>query len=558
MSQYPRKGLSTTGKPDRDLMCPFTSNLLKAGEECATIPIRVSPFRGDDKTLYYSQHAGSETKAHDATAEQLLKLYEEQQSRKSEDVRSTEAVTKQLINEIVQEDAGKNAAAQQRAENPGAKGQHILSFEVSNVKRVELVQLTLEGKSLVIGGMNDNGKSSTLDALWYALGGQREIPAEPLRRGAKNGHATLVIDEYVITRKFTPKGTTLHVTTRDGTNVTSPQAVLDGLISKLSDPLKFLQMDEKQQGEEVRKAAGLDFTELDKKRATIYNERHSIGQEVTRLKGAFEKAPQFADAPQTKVTVSQLTQELEDSLEQQKEIQDVQGAIDDLESRATLEETTNADRWRSRIEELKKELAKAEDALAECQTKAQKCRADAIQYRDRLKQLPQPADVGPIRQKIKDAEELNAKFDANEKRRQLEKEWLDKQAEYSARDKDIEQIDYTKAQMTSRAKFPVKGISFAPDGGLRFNDLALKQASQAQQIDVSIALAMMQNPKLRVLWVRQGALLDPDYLALIIKVADEFDVQLLIERVGKGPECGVIIEEGQVSENRLAGVVSQV
>ena len=60
----------------------------------------------------------------------------------------------------------------------------ISSLEIENVKRVKAVQLTpAENGLMIIGGKNNQGKTSVLDAIAWALGGDRLKPSQAVREG---------------------------------------------------------------------------------------------------------------------------------------------------------------------------------------------------------------------------------------------------------------------------------------------------------------------------------------------------------------------------------------
>jgi hypothetical protein len=63
---------------------------------------------------------------------------------------------------------------------------------------------------------------------------------------------------------------------------------------------------------------------------------------------------------------------------------------------------------------------------------------------------------------------------------------------------------------------------------------------------VSFAIAIAKNPKLRVVLLKDGPLLDETSLAMVAAMAEEADVQIWIERIGKGP-VGVLIQDGEVA-----------
>jgi len=61
----------------------------------------------------------------------------------------------------------------------------INSLEIENVKRVKALKIEpTENGLTVIGGRNNQGKTSVLDAISWALGGNRKKPSEPHREGS--------------------------------------------------------------------------------------------------------------------------------------------------------------------------------------------------------------------------------------------------------------------------------------------------------------------------------------------------------------------------------------
>lgn len=61
----------------------------------------------------------------------------------------------------------------------------INSLELENVKRIKAVKLVPSANGLtILGGKNGQGKTSVLDAIAWALGGERYKPSEPQRQGS--------------------------------------------------------------------------------------------------------------------------------------------------------------------------------------------------------------------------------------------------------------------------------------------------------------------------------------------------------------------------------------
>jgi hypothetical protein len=59
-------------------------------------------------------------------------------------------------------------------------------------------------------------------------------------------------------------------------------------------------------------------------------------------------------------------------------------------------------------------------------------------------------------------------------------------------------------------------------------------------------MAIAKNPKLKVILVRDGSLLDHDSLKLVAERAAETDVQVWMERVTEGGPGGFVIEDGKL------------
>ena len=103
-----------------------------------------------------------------------------------------------------------------------------------------------------------------------------------------------------------------------------------------------------------------------------------------------------------------------------------------------------------------------------------------------------------------------------------------------------------RAAAITAAQMPIEGISFG-EGEVLFNGLPFVQSSSAQQLRVSVAIAMAANPKLRVLRIKDGSLLDESNLALIAEMAERDDYQVWIERVDASGKVGIVMEDGAVA-----------
>jgi len=189
----------------------------------------------------------------------------------------------------------------------------ILGLKARNVLRISSVQLHPDGKSVVLGGPNMAGKSSTLDAIAMALAGKKKGPkvALPLRTGTVKGEVQIDLGSYVVTRTWTRSSDSL-VVTANGVAQPSPQALLDRLIGDVAfDPLSFMRKDDAEQARILRKLVGLDTSDLDDQIVLLTANRKTANAEVKRLKALVDslEVPPAPPPVPASVSVSALLEE---------------------------------------------------------------------------------------------------------------------------------------------------------------------------------------------------------------------------------------------------------
>jgi len=406
---------------------------------------------------------------------------------------------------------------------------HIVSLEVSNVKRLRAVTIRPDGSLVLIGGRNAQGKSSLLDAIEMALRGKRSIPQEPIRHGTRKAKTVLDLGEITVERTYNQKGTELVVKGKDGIAKASPQTLLDKLCAAVAfDPLEFARMEADKQDALLKKLIGLDFTNLDQARQKLYDERAEANREVKRLEALLGELEWNASAPKELVDVAGLSAQL-------KAYNDAVGAriaasapVERLRAQLAAKDEV--------IESLERQLELAKEWRA----------ALATEVESREAALPaEPANPDGIRAALATAEETNAKVRANQEHARLERQVKEKadQAETSA--DAIASIDDEKAELLAGAKFPIEGLGF-DESGPTFNGVPLAQASQAERLRLSVAIGAALNPRVKVMLIREGAFLDEESLKLLGKLAEETGSQIWVERVGTGDAAAIIIEDGSV------------
>lgn len=429
----------------------------------------------------------------------------------------------------------------------------IIQLSAENVKRLHAVHITPNGHLVVVGGKNGQGKTSVLDTIAMAFGGADEIPAMPVRRGEKKASIVIDLGDIIVRRTFTAQeggGATssLVVENKDKMRASAPQAILDKLTGKVTfDPLAFATMDPVKQAATLKRLVGLDLSGLDAQRQKLYNERTLVNRDHDREQSRASFMPEHADAPVEEVSVTDIVAERDLAVAHNSEQVEL-AATRDTSSKIFID-------LQNSISATDSEIKNVEVTLQQLRTKRDQLAADlpvleaAAKDANNALAAFKPVDLAPINLKLANAEKVNAAVRAKKAKAEALKGVQAIKAKADALTIQIEQIDREKDARLAATKFPVPGLSFTADGSVAFNGVPFDQASAAERMRVSVAIAAAMNPKLRVMLVRDASLLDEEGLAQLAKLAEEFDLQVWAERVGKGSECSVIIEDGSVESS---------
>ncbi len=133
----------------------------------------------------------------------------------------------------------------------------INSLELENVKKIKAVRLTPTQNGLtVIGGRNGQGKTSVLDAIAWALGGDRFRPSAAKREDSVlPPRLHLVLSNGVVVNR---KGKNSALTVTDPTGKRSGQQLLSDLISVLAlDLPRFLHATDREKADTLLQIIGM-------------------------------------------------------------------------------------------------------------------------------------------------------------------------------------------------------------------------------------------------------------------------------------------------------------
>ncbi len=405
----------------------------------------------------------------------------------------------------------------------------IASLEISNYKRVTAVSITPKNNIIMISGENGAGKSSALDGMWAALGGGKasKDTTEPIHRGATKAHVIVDVGDMIVTRKWSKKGgSKLEVVAKDGTTLSSPMKVLDALVGRYAfDPLAFAQLSSKEQTSALQEIVTLDIDldDIAAQRQAAF-ELRTVANRETKTLDAQLKGLGIIDTtvPAEEVSSSEILAELEQKQER---------AHSNAEQRRILEN------FLTEANELHLEIQQK-------QAQFEKMVEEGKQMRANVNTLVDPA-IEELREKLASVEETNRAVRAYKEHSRIQALLKEHEDKALALTDQMEDLDKTRSDGLKKAIFPVEGLSFGDDG-VTYNDFPFTQASDAERLKVSFAIAMALNPQLKVIRIRSGNQLDPNSLAVIEELAKANGFQVWIEWVDITGKIGVVIKDGVV------------
>lgn len=433
----------------------------------------------------------------------------------------------------------------------------VLKLTASHFKRLVAVEIEPDpdGNLVVVSGANAQGKSSVLDALMAALGGAGTIRTQthPIHEGEDRASVEVVLvapdgQQLKVTRTWqSGKPSTLVVEDPEG-RIRSPQALLDKLVGALSfDPVAFAQKSARDQLSDLLHVVDLPFEpeELERQRQRLFDRRTDENRDLKALRARLEAAPPpVPNLPEEEISSAEVLGQLDVLVAQKAENDEQRAELERQRSRfATVQGLARtAD---ERVAQLERQLA---DARATAATAQEAVAAEG----DRLEELQQAVleledpDQGPLREQLTTLEETNRQIRENQARAKLRREVDQAVARVAEIEARMADIDAQKAAGVAAAKMPVEGLSFDAEG-ITYNGVPFAQASSAEQLRVSTAMAMALNPDLRVIRITDGSLLDSHSMAMLQELASENDYQVWVEVVDETDDApGVVIEDGRV------------
>lgn len=407
----------------------------------------------------------------------------------------------------------------------------INSLELENVKRIKAVKVEPTQNGLTtIGGRNNQGKTSVLDAIAWTLGGNKFKPSSPVREGSTIPPVLNITLSNGLKVERKGKNSTLKVTDPNGNK--AGQQLLDEFIEELAlDLPKFMNANNKEKASILLKIIGVEdqLIELNHEEIELYNNRRAIGQIADQKKKYAKEQVFYNDVPKDLISPQSLINQQQAILAQNGENQRKRERVTQIEySVSTLTKEIAA--LRKQLQAKEQELNKATADLTIAKTNA-------------LDLIDQSTEE--LEKNLADIEETNRKIRANLDKEKAEEDAKQYQVQYEKLTEQIETVREKRINLLKNADLPLPGLSIE-DNELTYNGKKWDSMSGSDQLKVATAIVRKLNPDCGFVLIDKLEQMDIETMNEFGAWLEEEGLQAIATRVSTGDECSIIIEDGYV------------
>lgn len=410
-------------------------------------------------------------------------------------------------------------------------GIKINQLEIENVKRIKAVKIEPSASGLtIIGGDNNQGKTSVLDAIAWALGGDRYRPSQAERNGSMVPPLLHIVMDNGLVVERKGKNSDLKVTDPSGKK--GGQQLLNEFVSQMAlDLPKFMEASGREKAQTLLQIIGVgdQLNQLEKEEQERYNERLYVGRTADQKEKFAKEQPYYPDAPKELVSPSEL-------IRQQQEILARNGENQRKRDRA-LELHVERNRIAEKVNRLQEELEQYQKQLIQADHDMQIAYKSAEELRD--------ASTEELENSIANIEEINRKVRANLDKDKAEEDAREYRRQYEELTKQITDIRKKKTDLLLYADLPLPELTIE-GGELIYKGQKWDNMSGSDRLKVSTAIVRKLNPKCGFVLLDKLEQMDRKTLQEFGAWLEQEGLQAIATRVSTGDECSILIEDGYV------------
>ena len=415
----------------------------------------------------------------------------------------------------------------------------INKLEIENVKRVKAVKLEPSANGLtIVGGNNNQGKTSVLDAIAWALGGDTYRPSQPSREGSVTPpYLHLVLSNGLVVER---KGKNSDLKVIDPKGEKAGQQLLNSFIEKLAlDLPKFMEASDTEKATTLLNIIGVgkELAEIEEQEKSVYNERLAIGRIADQKKKFADEQEYFPDAPKDLISASELIQQQQEILARNGENQ---------RKRNNLSVISNQKhRLSDEIKLLEGQIAELYTRLDEKKQSYEKVAKDEETAQKTVAELIDES-TEELEKNLAHIEEINRKVRINLDKDKAEDDAREYQVQYDNLTIKLSNIREQKTELLNDANLPLPELTVI-EGKLKYKGQEWDNMSGSDRLKVSTAIVRKLNPECGFVLIDKLEQMDLDTLKEFGEWLEQEGLQAIATRVSKGDECSIIIEDGYSS-----------
>ena len=415
----------------------------------------------------------------------------------------------------------------------------IKTLEVENVKRVKAIAIEPTASGLtIIGGKNNQGKTSILDSIAWALGGEKYRPSTAQRDGSViPPHLKLTLSNGLIVER-SGKNSALKVIDPNGKK--SGQQLLNSFVEVLAlDLPKFMESSSKDKANTLLKIIGVGDTlyKLDNEEQKLYNQRHAIGTIADQKKKFAKEMPVYEGVPSEPISASELIRQQQEILARNGENQRKRENLGQLEFKQ---------------KQLSDRISQYEAELLKLKSEYSSVSADLAQAKKSAENLVDES-TAELEKNISEIDEINRRIRANLDREKAEIEAEGYSKQYDTLSQQIEDIRTQRRKLLDNADMPLPELSVT-NGELTYKGYKWDNMSGSDQLKISTAIVRKLNPDCGFVLLDKLEQMDIDTLSEFGQWLETQGLQAIATRVSTGDECSIIIEDGYVKSDNMPKV----
>ena len=398
----------------------------------------------------------------------------------------------------------------------------INRLEIENVKRIKAVKLEpAENGLTIIGGNNNQGKTSVLDSIAWALGGDRYRPSQATREGSViPPYLHIVMNNGLVVER---KGKNSDLKVTDPSGKKAGQQLLNEFVNQLAlDLPKFMEANGKEKAQILLQIIGVGdrLTQLEQEEKQLYNERLAIGRIADQKKKFANEQTYYPDAPKEIVSAADLIRKQQEILARNGENQ----------------------RKRENLHRLEQEYQQVTEEMARLLKRQASLEEDLFTARKSAQDLMDES-TEELERSITQIDEINRRVRANLDKEKAEEDARDYAEQYDRLTGEINRVREAQTELLNQAELPLPGLS-VQDGELVYQGQKWDNMSGSDRLKVATAVVRRLNPQCGFVLLDKLEQMDVRTLKEFGAWLEKEGLQAIATRVSTGGECSILISDG--------------